>query len=305
VLQDLFKDQSYFWDILGLPENLTPKEIDDLTKTLALALYSEVGELVSGTNYKSHRGETFTPDSDKILFESVDVVRYIIAILNLWNISPEKFLAAWRTKDKYLKASSLCEKNQWNGNSVAIVDIDDVLCEFRVGFSRWLLESLDVQTDVRSSEYYFIDALEKTGLNPEDVFFDFISDDGFLSLEPVALARDFMTGLKDKGYFVHLLTARPSSNLRCYYNTFEWLEVNNIYFDKIDFSSEKLRWCMKSNYWTSSSIAFAIDDSPKHATEYEKHGIKVFSPKKSYNTELEDLKNCDMYTDLNNLLQIL
>ena len=105
MLQDLFKDQSYFWDILGLPENLTPKEIDDLTKTLALALYSEVGELVSGTNYKSHRGETFTPDSDKILFESVDVVRYIIAILNLWNISPEKFLAAWRTKDKYLKAS--------------------------------------------------------------------------------------------------------------------------------------------------------------------------------------------------------
>ena len=305
VLQDLFKDQENFWEILGLPKNLSAEDIDSITKTLALALYSEVGELVSATDYKSHRGESFSPDPDKILFESVDVVRYIIAILNLWSMSPDKFLSAWKAKDKYLKLSSICENRVWNGEKVAIVDMDDVLCEFRICFSNWLLNSLNVHTDVNSSEYYFIDALEKTGLNPESVFLDFIADDGFLSLEPVNFAKDFMTSLKEMGYFVHILTARPSDNLRCYYNTFEWLDSHDIPFDKIDFSSEKLRWCMKSNYWESSAISFAIDDSPKHATEYEKHGVSVFSPRKSYNLELETLTDCTMYSDLNHLLNIL
>ena len=269
-LQDLFEDQKSFSQLLEISENLNPRDIDEITKTLALALYSEVGELVSATDYKSHRNKKIEPDPDKILFESVDVVRYIIAILNLWEISPEKFLSAWSSKDKYLKLSKTCENTTWKGENVAIVDMDDVLCEFRVGFSQWLKKVHNINADVNSREYYFIDALEKSGFNPEEIFLDFISDDGFLSLAPARGAQNFMSTLREKGYFIHILTARPSSNLRCYYNTFQWLDNHQIPFDKIDFSSEKLRWCMKSCYWTSSAIKFAIDDSPKHATEYEK-----------------------------------
>jgi len=304
-LEDLFRDQRDFSKLLDHGDSLTQEDIDSLTKNLALALYSEVGELVSATDYKSHRSENICHNPDKILFESVDVVRYIIAILNLWNISPEMFMSAWSSKDRYLMLSKQSESNKWHGEKVAIIDVDDVIAEFRECFSGWLYKAHNVVTDVKSQEYYFIDALESSGLNPEDVFSEFIQSDGFLNIRPADGAREFMTSLKDMGYFVHILTARPRSSLRCYYNTFEWLDKNKIPFDKIDFASEKLRWCMQSEYWTAGAISFAVDDSPKHASEYSKHGIRTFVPRKSYNTEMSGKKNCVMFEGFRSCLEKL
>lgn len=298
-IKNLFQDQQIFSSMIeDIPEVLSEKCRDDLTKTLSLALHKEVSDLVSATWYRSHTLRSINPDPDKILFESVDVIRYAIAIMNAWNISPEAFEDAWRSKDNYLSLSKKIEKSVWAGQKVAIVDMDDVLCEFRGCFSKWLGENHNVIADVDSEEYYFIDALEKAGVNPEGIFADFISDNGFLLLDPVKGAANFMKSLRDRGYFVHILTARPGDNLRCFYNTFEWLSKNNIYFDRVDFASEKLRWCMQSEYWASGSIEFAVDDSPKHAAEYAKHGVEVFLPRKPYNKEVQDLENIETYNTL-------
>ena len=54
-----------------------------------------------------------------------------------------------------------------------------------------------------------------------------------------------------------------------------------------------------TKYYDSSSIHFAIDDSPKHATEYAKHGIPVKVPRKSYNKKLSSV---DYYSDFDELL---
>ena len=40
---------------------------------------------------------------------------------------------------------------------------------------------------------------------------------------------------------------------------------------------------------------FAMDDSPKHALEYASHGIRVLSPQKTYNEQLVNVKNIDIY----------
>jgi hypothetical protein len=280
-------------------------DIDEMTRVLSLALHAEVSDLVSATDYRSHRKDSVEPDPDKILFESVDVIRYAIAIMNLWGITPDKFTSAWKSKDRYLYISKMLEKNLWKGEKVAIVDMDDVICEFRKCFSHWLLENKKIKTNIDSKEYYFINALEGSGLNPEKTFFDFVSDDGFLKLEPVSGASEFMKSLRDRGYYIHILTARPGENLRCLYNTFEWLEKYNICFDKVSFSSEKLRWCMNSKYWVDKKIAFAVDDSPKHATEYAKHGVRVFSPVQSYNGELSSIDNCIMVDKLSQIIRKL
>jgi phosphoglycolate phosphatase-like HAD superfamily hydrolase len=293
-LKNLFNSQTKFSEMIGRDEEkLNPEE---MTKILSLALHAEVSDLISTTNYKSHKTKVDNVDIDKILFESVDIVRYTIAIMNEWKISPDQFFSAWQLKDKYLNMSYECENNRWNGSDkVAIVDIDDVLGEFRLAFSKWLLTSKSISADVESSEYYFIDALEKSGENPEKVFEDFIKDDGFLLLDIEKGANEFLQSLKDRGYYIHLLTARPSDNLRCFYNTFTWLDKFDVTFDRLSFSSEKLRWCMKSEYWESGSIEFAIDDSPKHVAEYAKHGINVLVPKKPYNTEVHDMDNVTLY----------
>ena len=42
-------------------------------------------------------------------------------------------------------------------------------------------------------------------------------------------------------------------------------------------------------------IKFAIDDSPKHALEYAKHGIECHVPVKSYNKQTQNVKNIKRY----------
>jgi dimeric dUTPase (all-alpha-NTP-PPase superfamily) len=302
---DLFNDQKNFSDLIGTPRDLTDQERDDLTKTLSLALHTEVSNLVSATSYRSHSLKKVEPNPDKIMFESVDVVRYAIAIMNLWDITPKDFESAWSLKDNYLTLSRKLEKNKWKGEKVAIVDMDDVLCEFRKDFSQWLSKTYGIVADVNSPEYYFIAELERAGINPEGVFDKFISEGGFLSLSPVKDCVRFMQSLKDYGYFIQILTARPESNLRCCYDTYSWLINNKIPFDRLAFASEKLRWCMQSEYWVMGGIDFAIDDSPKHSAEYAKHGVKVMLPNKSYNKEIQDHSNVIVYENLSEIISFL
>ena len=51
-------------------------------------------------------------------------------------------------------------------------------------------------------------------------------------------------------------------------------------------SHDHFRWCAKSKYYDEGAIKFAIDDAPKHAEDYAKHGIKCLVPLKSYNEDL-------------------
>ena len=61
-------------------DNLSDKEKAEITKTLSLCLHSEVSELMQSVTFKDHHIQTDNIDKVKMLFESVDVIRYVIAI---------------------------------------------------------------------------------------------------------------------------------------------------------------------------------------------------------------------------------
>jgi len=281
----LLKQLVYNDKLVG--NNLTQEEIEKYTQELTLCAHAELSSLINATNYKTHHVHSSPSfDRDTVLFESIDVIRYMFAILNTWKISPDDVISAYESKDNYLEMQEIFKHKEWLGQPVAIIDIDDVLAEFRVAFSNWLYEELNIDADVESDEYYFISALSQSAENPEAIFDTFLQHDGFKNLPVVEGAISFLKELKELGYYVHLLTARPKEELRCLYNTFTWIRKNNIPCDAIDFSSEKFRWCAKSKYYDEDKIAFAIDDSPKHAEEYAKHGIKCYVPYKNYNKHL-------------------
>ena len=290
--------KTYNTRVIG--KNLSKKEIETHTQQLALCAHAELSSLVNATNFKKHHGSLEKVDRDSILFESIDVLRYIQAIQNLWDITPEEVESAFLAKDAYLNARKRIQDNPWSGQPVAIVDMDDVLVDFRSCFANWLHDEYGVLPDVESPEYYFITALSEIDINPEEVFSRFVSQDGFAKLSPNLGAKAFIDELKSRGYWIQILTARPEEDLRCMYNTYQWLERYNFHYDDIAFSSEKFRWCAKSKYYDSKSIAFAIDDSPKHASEYAKHGINVKVPVKSYNKDINH--EVDYYYEFKDLL---
>ena len=106
------------------------------------------------------------------------------------------------------------------------------------------------------------------------------------------------------GYWVHLLTARPDNDHLCFYETYQWLKNCNITYDDLSFSGEKFRWCAQSKYYDTGAIKFAIDDSPKHAMEYARHGIKCFVPKKTYNAHINH-EDIEFYTSFKDLVHKL
>ena len=300
--QMLLKQLAYNEKLVG--RNLTQEEIEKYTQELTLCAHAELSSLINATNYKSHHVHSSPSfDRDTVLFESIDVIRYMFAVLNTWKINPAEVKSAYESKDNYLTMQENFKNSQWNGlDPVAIVDIDDVLAEFRISFANWLDEVCNIKADVDSDEYYFITALSQSNENPEIIFETFLKQDGFKSLPVVPGAIDFLSELKSLGYYVHLLTARPKKELRCLYNTYSWVRNNEIPCDAIDFSSEKFRWCAKSKYYDKEKIAFAIDDSPKHAEEYAKHGIKCYVPYKNYNKHLTG-KNIYFYDHFDEVIR--
>ena len=292
--------------IVGRPDQLSRELKEKITQDNVLCAHAELSALVNATNYKNHHTHS-EPLANKrtVLYETVDVIRYMIATLNTWDIKPEAFEKAFHRKDIYLnKHHELQNRKRKDLQPVAIVDIDDVLANFRQGFSDWLKEKFKVDADVNSREYYFISALSKINLNSETVFKMFLDDEGFAKLTIDTDNLELLWQLKHRGYWIHLLTARPEEELQCLYDTYFWIWQQNIPCDAISFSPEKFRWCAKSKYYDQGAIKFAIDDAPKHAEDYAKHGIKCLVPKKPYNEHLDD-PNIFHYKDFHESISIL
>ena len=294
-LDYFFNRQNKFSDLFFKPGDMTNEEREEMTKSFALALHAEVSELISAVNFKDHRQLKNNADPSKILYESVDVFRYLLAILNLWNIDPRDLSDAFEDKDMFLHMRYHIESQVWDGQPVLVFDIDDVIAHFRSNFIDWLESEKGVIVDKASTEYYTTTEVKDSGLNPEDVFDEFLSERKLRNLTLDRGVVDVINYFYDTGCWIQLLTARPGDVLQCKYDTYRWLSRSGLKFHRVDFSAEKYRWLTKSEYFDSGQIVCAIDDSAKHSAEYAKHGISTLSPVTSYNRELEDVDGVMMY----------
>lgn len=286
MLQEFFKKQNdfskKFYDSLTLSE----KEKEELLKTLSLAMHNEISGIISSTNFKVFDKTNYSVDKNKLLYNSVDVFRYMMAVLNLYNISEHEFTAAFNERDVHLDIINKI-KSPSSKQKVVVVDIDDVLCTFRCHFNNYLYKKYNIFIDPENTSYYSSKEVKNAGLSPEGVFETFIEEDGFLDIPVIPEMIELVQDMKNQGVYVQLLTSRPDHNLKCKYQTFVWLENNNIPFDNIGFASEKYIWLSKKDFYINNNLLSAIDDSPKHAMEYATHGIKVLVPRMPYNKNLE------------------
>lgn len=293
LLDYLFKTQREFSSKFIDQENLSLEQKERLTQEFALALHNEVSSLVREINFKHHANERKSVVKNSILFEGIDCFRYILAIMNLWGFSPEEFLEAFNDKAAYLDIKYDSDQ-EWEGQPVILVDVDDVVANFRGGYAGYLNSLEGVNVDVNSKEYYFTEGVPRDRYNPELIFQDFIEERYLRGLEPEKDMIEAVNQLYDKGYWIHVLTARPDWNQTCKYDSYTWLAKSGLKFHRVSFSPEKMIWAAKSKYYDHDAIICAIDDSPKHSREYAKHGIPVIVPVKSYNEELRGVDNIHM-----------
>ena len=289
TLKDILETQRKFSEEFFDADGLSEKEKIERHKTFGLALHSEVSQLADAVHYKDHRNIISPTNKQKILYESVDVLRYCLATLNLWNFSSEEIEDAFDARDEFLWDRKNKTKEKWSGQPVIIVDVDDVISEFRECFFSWLNQNFGLELSNDLPEYYY---KGKAGnLTGEEAFMKFIDESKIRSIAVNTRVKESLSILQKKGYWIQLLTARPSDNLKCLYDTYFWLRQNDIPYNNIAFSFEKYRWLADKDFFKKNSIICTIDDSTKHAAEYAHHGIKTLVPKRSYNKSVWSLEN--------------
>jgi hypothetical protein len=286
ILKRMFSSQKSFSELFFNHENLTQEERENLSIHFAASLNKEVSSLLDGVNYRQHRLKDVPPNISKIMHESVDVFRYLIAIMNIWGIDAEDFIDAFDIRDKFLNARHESESLVWDHQPVLIVDIDDVLTPFRRNCTTWVKKYHDENVDEASKAYYHIS---------EELFHKFIDARQMKDLDVNEDIVNAINHLYDQGYWIQLLTARPGDNLTCKYDTYSWLEKAGIKYHRLSFSPEKYLWVSCSDYYKKGQVICAIDDSPKHAAEYAKHDLLCLAPRTGHNTELESVKGVKMY----------
>lgn len=305
-LKDYLQLQEKFSNYFYNKNEMSLKEKEEMLKTLSLSLHAEASEIVCSSNYKFYDRETLNIDTGRILYKSVDAFRYLLAILNLYDIDESQFLNAFQHKYHYLNKKIEAWELVNNKNPVVVVDIDDVLLSFRKTFNDWIRKTYNVEIDDNSNQYYSSIAVKSIGLSPEKVFEDFIDCDGLLTIPAFENAAKMTRLLRELGYEIQLLTSRPESNLRCKYQTLQSLLDNDIVFDKLNFSSEKYIWLAKQEFYLDGRFKFAIDDSPKHVSEYANHDVSVVMPIYEYNKSILNHPKKEEYiitTSLDNIDQ--
>lgn len=295
-IRQMFERQRVFSENFFCHEELTDDERERLTLQFAASLQKEVGDILDGVNYRHHRPVNKPPEIGKIVHESVDAFRYLLAILNVWDVSPEEFEDAFEVRDQHLNFRFENEKTVWEGQPVVVLDVDDVLTPFRKTCTQWVHDNTDLAIDTESTMYYSI---------TEEMYMTFIEQRQLRSMGTINGAVESVNRLYDEGYWIHLLTARPKENLVCKYDTVAWLQNSGLKCHRISFSPEKYLWLARTDYFRNGKVVCAVDDSAKHALEYAKHGIPTFSPRTPANGELEDVKGVTMYDDANVLYDLV
>lgn len=287
--EELLTLQKKFSDSIFDSSTFTHEEKIEKHKTFCLALQSEVAELADSVHYKEHRKSKTATDRQKILYETIDILRYSFAMLNLWQFSSEDIIDAFDSRDASLWDKKDRAISEWSGQNVAIVDVDDVIAKFREGFFGWLNDNFGLSLTTEMPEYYYSG---KAGdLTGEEAFMLFIEQGGFRKLDVNDNVLRNLNELKQKGYWIQLLTARPYDNVKCMYDTYWWLKKMKIPYDNVAFSYEKYRWLSDKKFYKEGFVKFAVDDSPKHSAEYASQGVKTYVPERSYNSEVWGLKN--------------
>ena len=278
AIQKKFSDE--FFNV----SEMTEAEKVERHKVFCLSMHAEMSRLANTVHYRDHRPIVTATHRQNILFETMDVFRYTLAMLNLWGFDAREVKNAFTARDAHLNCRATKNIESWDGRPVVVVDMDDVLTRFRTDFYDWVNKKYDENLDHMSDEYYFSRTIG--GKSGDAILGEFINEGKMRTLGVNENIRDGLQRLQNAGYWIHILTARPATELKCLYETFGWLIDNIPAFDSISLFPEKYLSLAGTKAYAEGKVVCAIDDSPKHAAEFAQHGIPVLVPRRNYNRSI-------------------
>lgn len=256
-------------------KNLSEMSLDDRvqwSKNQLLSIVKEAMEVLDELpNWKEHRivNSQFIPSN--LYEEIIDVNKFSVGLAQLWGMTMEQYY------EEYLRKSYVVEQRYYQEHDIKLIDKDAKVAGIDIDgvlgdYENWFLKYCK---DVHNLEYSTIKEL-KNGIHIsdyEDIKSQYRQSGWKAKMPPCISASKFTHSLKEKGYKVLILTARPYKEYYTIYpDTLKFLNDNDIYFDGIIFNEEKHLKIIKE----FPNLSFMVEDDIEVAKQISKLGYKVY-----------------------------
>ncbi len=253
------QQQAYF----GLePSEMAPTELETTSRHLALGLYEEAAELARAiVRFKVHILKKPPVEKSEVIGEAADVIKYAMAIAQLHGATAGEMFNEIMRKTAVVDDRANGERLELTlDTNVILVDMDGCIAN---------LAPLNEKLKAAGS-----DAMRHVARIEEEIKAEFRSSGGFRHLPVIDGAREGMARLKELGYKLVIITARPYQRYkRLYADTMEWLKEHGIEYDLILFQRDKAE-AIAEYIHPAKPLCF-IEDRVKHAFEITAAGVPV------------------------------
>ncbi len=275
-------------------DNLEQKQ--QQTKEYILCLIKESTEILDEINWKQHKLNKQKILEDNIIEESIDSFKYLLNIIQLWNFDDNKFFDEFERKSIVVAQKFEQEKllKFSNKEKVAILDIDGILYPWPKEFLRFCLyyninykfkNLYDFESSIDLSERLKIkDEYRKSGIKA--------------TANVIDGAVEFTNKLKELGYTIILVTARPYQKYqRIYADTLQWLNNHKIQFDAIIWEEQKEKYLIEK----FPNAKFVVEDDIENALILSRNGFKVYLKNTIYNESKATTENIIRFNNFNEI----
>lgn len=266
-LQQLWDAQAKQQEDLGIaPQLLARHEQQDLAGKMILGINEEVVKLQQlVSRYKRHILAQPSPVPENVSDKVADILKYIVCIAQLHGVEPDDIMSSFQRKTAVVYDKARGERLRQRlsrRDKVVCIDMDDVICDL----SPWRAALEGFRGDAPMNE--------RTLRLVESYKEEFYQNGRFSELKPVAGAREGMRTLRDEGFKIIIITARPQWQYpRLYADTIQWLVRHGIPYDLLVFDKDKAEAIYQ--YITPAWPMFFVEDHARNALGLEAIGVDV------------------------------
>jgi hypothetical protein len=289
----IFKEK-FKLDINNISKN---RELDiKWTKEYILALIKEATEVLDETDWKTHASKSSNDIKDNILEECIDVFKYLLGFLIIKGFNKKQIYNKFIDKSKVVEAKlkqELQMKQISNKEKIVIIDIDGVIASWPETFINFVNIHTDNYFNNYSTMKKTVDRKLLIELKEKYRLSGWKSD-----MKMLFQANEFIDYLKDEGYTVVIITARPYKIYnRIYSDTINFLDKNKIKYDAIIWEQEKEKYIIE--HFNKNQIAFCVDDDIRNVNQLSSNGFDTYYIPNRMMYETEKEMEIDILTKLN------
>lgn len=285
IPKPIWDEQAEFNALLRTPPHENGEgAIAEFVRDMTLNTFAECSELLQTTAWKLHRRDRrHQPNRDHRLEECIDLFKLWLTIVQGLGLTQEELEDAYWRKSMVVRQRHSEEWVKQIDSPFVVFDIDNVLCDYTVGFANWMRSNAP-GVDYGKISRIITDRLwfsHGSDFGITDVEWNrlkhvFRSGGGFRALPPMLGAPAFLSRCRMAGFKIVLLTARCVDRYpNVYGDTLHWLQKYGFVYDWVWWSRDKGNRILEE-LDAKQYVKFAVDDDPKYVLQFAGAGFETF-----------------------------